>query len=289
VPPDEELDRFGHPVRLELAQGAGSGSSDLRTSGRAILGGGAHRWPAIVHEAHGSDMPLQEEVEALRRARRPRMVLEPDPGRARRVALVPGSFDPITVAHAALADAVGPWADIVVMVYSVRTVPKESGAEPPLLSEDERLRALQMFSRSRPNTVLGVCSHGLLVEQVRAARDRFPEAELRMVIGSDKVIQLLDPSWYADRDVSLDGLFRESRVVFGARGGELQAVQALLAARPNLPWRDRFERVDLPPGVAPVSSREVRSKRRRGEDVRHLVPASVLALIAGVGAGPAGE
>lgn len=217
-------------------------------------------------------MSLHQVLEELRRSDRPRLVLVPDPGEARSVALLAGSFDPITVAHAALAEAAAERAELVVLVYAARALPKEGPVPAPLLAEAERLRILEAFCRRRPGLVVGMCSHGLLADQVAAARERFPGSELFLVMGSDKALQVLDPRWYEDREAALDLLFREARVLHAAREEQGRAVEEALRAPENARWRGRFEGLPVAPGVGGVSSRLVRELLRRGRDVRHLVP-----------------
>lgn len=215
--------------------------------------------------------------EELRRAEEPTLAVHPEPGPAGRVALLPGSFDPLTVAHAALADAARrEGADLVVLLYSVRTLPKEGEVPPPLLSEPQRLAALERFARARSGLAVGLCSHGLLADQAEAAGRRFPSSELWVVVGSDKVLQLFDPRWYEDRDQALGRLFGRAAVRYAVRAGEEGRVEELLARPENARWRDRIRPLAVEPRVASVSSRVVRERLRRGEDVRELVPPEVL-------------
>ena len=210
-------------------------------------------------------------LQELRRSDRPRLVLRPDPQAAPgSVALLAGSFDPITVAHAAMADAALGRAELVVLLYSARTLPKEPGAPPSMLEELDRLALLDRFVAGRPGLTVGVCSHGLLAEQVDAAAERFPGAELWVVLGSDKLLQLFDRGWYEDRDAVLDPMFARARVLFAVREGDEAAVMAALQA--NARWRGFVERLGVPPEIASISSRLVRERRRRGEDVSGLVP-----------------
>ena len=231
---------------------------------------------------------LEAVIERLRRAERPILHVDPDPGDVRTVALLPGSFDPPTVAHAALAEAALGRADTVVAVYSVRALPKEGPVPPPLLSEPDRLAALRRFCVARPGVVMGLCSHGLLAEQARAARARFPRAGLWLVMGSDKVLQLLDPRWYGDRDSILEGLFADAGVLYAVRAGEEEAVEQSLVGRENVRWRGRFELLAVQPEAAAISSREVRERLARGEDASHLVPAEIRPLLGArnIGRGP---
>jgi nicotinic acid mononucleotide adenylyltransferase len=227
------------------------------------------------------DPPLQPLLRELRTAVHPLLVLRPDQPdlEPESMALVAGSFDPVTVGHVALAEVALDRSDVAVFVYSIRTLPKQGDASRPLLTEIERIAALEWFCRSRPRALVGLCSHGLLSDQVTAARRRFPRAVLSLVMGSDKVLQLLDPVWYEDRDAALARLFEQADVRYAVRAGEARAVESALADLPGA-WRARFTRLDVPESVAAISSRSVRERLRRGEDVRALVPPEVHAFLA---------
>jgi cytidyltransferase-like protein len=232
-------------------------------------------------------------MESLRASMRPALLVQ-HMGRApARVAVLPGSFDPITIAHAALAEAAAAWADLTILLYSVRTIAKEETVEPPLLSEPDRIRSLQAFSRGKAGLEVGLCSHGLLVDQVRAARDRFASARLRLAVGSDKLLQLLDPTWYEDPEAALAALFEQAEVMYALREGEEPAVKRALADVRNAKWSGRVQQLDVPPNVASVSSRLVRSLARQGRDVGRFVPAEALPYLprstGGVGPGPGWE
>lgn len=192
--------------------------------------------------------------------------------------MVPGSFDPMTVAHAALAEALLSRAGAVYLVASSRTLPKEPGpggeAGSPLLSPEDRVASLLAFAEHRSGIAVALCSHGLYADQADAAVDRFPGAEVVFGVGSDKVRQLFDPSWYEDRDAALDRLFRRARVAYAVRAGEEPAVRRVLAEHPR--WAERLERLRLPTEAASVAARRVREALRRGESADDLVPREVL-------------
>jgi nicotinic acid mononucleotide adenylyltransferase len=215
---------------------------------------------------------LRDRLDEVRRAGRPTLVLPEIEREPSSVALLSGSFDPITIAHAALADAASRRAELVLLLYSVRTLPKEGEGEPPLLSEQARLRALEAFCRTRPGLAPALASHGLLGDQVEAARSRFLEGQLFLVMGSDKALQLLDPKWYDDRDEALARLFADAKVLYADRSGQEGVVEEVLHRPENERWRSSFGRLAVPPEVAAVSSREVRQRISRGEDVKPLVP-----------------
>jgi len=228
-------------------------------------------------------MTLDPLLQELREA--PEPVLRLRPGLSgtepRAVALLSGSFDPLTKGHALMAEAALGHADLVLLVYSVRTLPKEGELPGPLLSEDERLAILEAFCESRPGIRPAICSHGLLAEQVEAAAARFPASALFLVMGSDKVRQLLDPKWYEDRDLALRPLFSRTKVMYADRAGEPGMVEALLGQPENASWRHRFRRLEVDPEAASISSRLVREQLGAGQNVGHLVPAESLALLEG--------
>jgi nicotinic acid mononucleotide adenylyltransferase len=215
---------------------------------------------------------FESELERLRVTEKPTLVLIHEPPKPpASVALLSGSFDPMTVAHGALAEAASRLVDLVLLVYSARTLPKDGAAPPALLPEVDRLRALGRFCETHPGTAAGFCSHGLLADQVLAARERFPTQDLFMTMGSDKVLQLLHPSWYEDRDRTLEGLFREAAVLYADRAGEEGAVEAALRRTENARWADRFTRLDVPTRVAAVSSSRIRELIEAGTDPSGLV------------------
>jgi cytidyltransferase-like protein len=199
----------------------------------------------------------------------------------RRVALLSGSFDPLTIGHAALAEAALAHADLVLLVYSVRTLPKEEGTPQALLSEDERLAVLEAFCGTRPGIEPALCSHGLLADQAEAAAARFPASDISLVMGSDKVMQLLDPIWYEDPEPTLRRLFSRATVLYAVRTGESGMVEDLVEKRWNSRWRDRLVRLDVPPDVAAISSRLIRERLAAGQDVARLVPAEASAVLTG--------
>lgn len=230
-------------------------------------------------EARGPVEPASL-LEELRSAGRPVLVvLGERPPRPRAVALLSGSFDPPTVGHLALAEAVRAEADLVLLVYSARTLPKDPGTPPPHLPEEARVEAVRALAAGRPWLRAALCSHGLLAEQARAAAERFPGARLFLAIGSDKALQLLDPRWYEDRDRTLGELFALAEIRYAVRAGDEGRVEAALAEPRNAPWRGRFRRLELPPEAAPVSSRAVREALREGRPVEEWIPPEVLPVL----------
>jgi nicotinamide-nucleotide adenylyltransferase len=223
---------------------------------------------------------IREALDRSRQTGHPRLeVLEDGGVRPPAVGLVPGSFDPMTVAHAALAEALD--TDLVLFLYSPATLAKEGGPggepEPPLLSEVDRVASLLAYAAVRRRRGVAVCSHGLLADQAEAAARALPGARVVFGVGSDKVIQIFDPSWYRDRDAALDRLFTLAEVAFAIRSGDRERVDRALAASGR--WRPRLRPLPADPAVSAVSSRTVRAALRRGEDVSSVVPGEVLPFV----------
>jgi nicotinamide-nucleotide adenylyltransferase len=217
-------------------------------------------------------------IDRAGRPGRPRLeILGTSPPAVGSVGLVPGSFDPMTVAHAALAAALG--TDLTLLVWSPATLPKEAGPggdpSPPLLEPEDVLASLLAWCGPRPWARVTVCSHGLLADQVEAAAASFPRSRLVLGVGSDKVLQLLDPRWYEDRDAVLERLFDRAEVVAAARAG--QTMEVVREAR----WSDSIRTVRLPAGLEAISSRAVREAVRRREDVSAAVPPEILPFVGG--------
>jgi nicotinic acid mononucleotide adenylyltransferase len=214
----------------------------------------------------------ESELERLRLVKKPTLLLTREPSTSpTSVALLSGSFDPMTVAHAALAEAASRQVDLLVLVYSARPLPKEGNAPRSLLDETDRLEVLERFCRRNPKLAIGLCSHGLLADQVAAARGGFQTQSLFLVMGSDKVLQVLHPKWYVDPDGALEGLFREAAVLYAVRAGEEGAVETALKRPENAAWARRFTRLDVSADVAAVSSRRVRALVGAGRDPTGLI------------------
>jgi nicotinamide-nucleotide adenylyltransferase len=219
---------------------------------------------------------LASTLVALREADRPSLVIPRAPPRPSRVGLLSGSFDPLTMGHTALAEAARSRVDLVVLSYSVRTLPKEAGSSEQLLPEGRRIRAVHRFCSSRPGFVLGLASHGLLSDQVSAVAGRFPDAEVFLIMGSDKIVQLIDPRWYEDAEAALSELFTRARVLYGVRTGDAPPIERVLEDPIAGRWAGRFERLPIRADAGAISSRLVRARYRRGEDIHDLVPPEVL-------------
>jgi nicotinic acid mononucleotide adenylyltransferase len=229
------------------------------------------------HRTSVDQRALATAIGRAARPGRPRLeILGASPRPVRSVGLVAGSFDPMTVAHAALAEALG--TDLTLLVWSPATLPKETGPggtpSPTLLEPEAVLASLVAWCEPRTWARAAVSSHGLLVDQVEAAASSFPRSRLVLGMGSDKLRQLFDRRWYEDRDSVLDRLFDRAEVATAARSG---AEPDVVADEPR--WSGRIRAVRLPAEVAASSSRTVREAVRAGRDVSSIVPPEVLPFV----------
>lgn len=118
-----------------------------------------------------------------------------------RVGVFPGSFNPVTVAHLAIADAAVEQCrlDRLDLVVSRVALAKEHVTRPRL---EDRLAVLEAVVAHRPALGIRLTDHRLLVDIARGYDV--------LVVGADKWQQLHDPAWYggsvAERDAALADL-----------------------------------------------------------------------------------
>jgi nicotinic acid mononucleotide adenylyltransferase len=160
-----------------------------------------------------------------------------------RVGAYPGTFNPPTVAHLAIAEAAWRQGDLdrVELVLSRSPL----GKDPAVPSFEHRLQVLDAVAASRPWLAVTVTDKRLIAD-VAAGYDA-------VIMGADKWIQVCDPAWYGGsslaRDAALDRL-----------------PQVLLVERPGYqsirPDPDRGLLLIVDQDHAEVSSSRVRAGRR---------------------------
>ncbi|HWP29629.1 MAG TPA: hypothetical protein VNM50_08825 [Chloroflexota bacterium] len=218
-----------------------------------------------------------------------RLLRAPRAGLGQRVGVLPGSFDPLTTAHAALARAAlrHGGIDSLLFLLSVRTVDKEGRACAALA---DRALVLQRYIAARPRYGLVVCNRGLYVEEAEALAALLPAgAAVWFVVGYDKIVQVFDPRYYPDREAALTRLFQRAGFLVAPRGPAGPRELAALLARPeNQPYRERVRYLPLPPAYRDLSATAVRAALAAGADPRGLVPAAVAAFITATGCYRAG-
>ena len=189
----------------------------------------------------------------------------PDPApraplQARRIGVFAGSFNPQTVAHAAVADAARAAGRLDLLLWALArvTVDKERVERASLAD-----RAIQLLAYSRaaaPDDAVLVLGAGLYADQAETMRRLIvPDAELWLIVGFDKVVQIFDPRYYADRDAALRRLFAAAGLLVAPRAGQGEAdLAALLARVENRRFASGVRALPVPNGLAEVASTQAR-------------------------------
>ena len=223
-------------------------------------------------------LALHDAVESLDPAAGPRAALvssepESDPTAERRVAILPGSFNPLHQGHAALAAAaLATNAATEVWLGLARvTVDKEQIAGTLL---EDRLVALRHFVQDQPRYGVLLFNRGLYVDQALAAHARWPDLDtLLFLVGYDKIVQIFDPRYYDDHDAALRELFRLASFLVAPRDDTTADDLAALLSRPeNRPFAARVRSLPLPSAVAAVSSTGLRQDLGTAAGPSHRPP-----------------
>lgn len=178
----------------------------------------------------------------------------------KRIGILPGAFNPVTRAHVALADAARAVVDEIVCVIP-RTYPHKEfhGA-----TFGERL---EMLDLAGIHDRVEITESGLFIDIARELRR--PEAELYFICGADAAARVIHWDYGTP----------------GAIGQMLEEFSLLVAPRnlhfaPPEHLRHRIHELAVPAGFEEISSTEVRRRIAANKSWEHLVPESIVKLIA---------
>ena len=208
---------------------------------------------------------------------------------AARVGLVAGSFNPLTRAHVTLVNAAlrAAGLDAVIWACAAASVDKERVERAALV---DRLAQMRAFIVGRRRDALVLLNRGLYVDEARTIRALLaPSAELLILVGFDKIVQIFDPRYYDDRDAALRELFSLARLLVAPRGDDrAEALAALLAQPENRPFASHVHYLDVPPAYLRDSSTEARALAAATPPdeaaLARLLPPAALALTLQTGA-----
>lgn len=189
-----------------------------------------------------------------------------------RLAVLAGSFNPLTIGHEALVEsALRDGASTALLLLPLRAIDKEGVTR--AAAHDRALVMLEWAARHE-RVGVALVNRGLYVEQAALLHERFPMSEIVFVVGYDKIVQIFDPRYYADRDAALHALFNLASLRVAPRLGEGEAaLRALLSAPENLPFAGGVAPLPLAADVDALSSTVVREAIRKGAAWESLVPA----------------
>lgn len=193
-----------------------------------------------------------------------------------RVGLLAGSFNPFHSAHEALVRAATSAAELdrLALVLSKRTVDKERITG---LGLEDRLLTLRRVAAELPRCAVALVNRGLYVDQAELFRSfAGGRAEVWIVVGFDKIVQIFDPAYYEDREAALDRLFSLARVLVAPRGDDdLADLQRLLDRPENRRFRDAVRPLPISPDYAAVSSTRLRTESRSGGPTARALPPTI--------------
>jgi nicotinamide-nucleotide adenylyltransferase len=193
------------------------------------------------------------------------------------VIVFPGSFNPPTNAHLALMSQARQYVrshllssdekNSPVHLYAAisrHIVDKEAVQRPSLL---DRIMLLDTVLRHHlRHTGIMLLNRGLYVEQAQGIRTCFPRVKkLYFLIGFDKIVQILDPHYYKDRDTALRELFALAELLVAPRGN---AGQEELKNLLNKPENSQFARY-IHPLPFSTAYRDLSSTRIRQNPEAH--------------------
>lgn len=202
-----------------------------------------------------------------------RVIRAPSGPPPRRLALLPGSFNPPTNAHLALAAAARTSGQVDAVSYTLasRTVNKER-VEGAALAD--RLLLLDRIVRERDGEGVVLVNRGLYVEQAKIARTTWPALrDLGFVVGYDKIVQIFDPRYYDDYRAALDTLFDLAFFLVAPRADSGSAdLHALLSRPENRRYAERVVELPLGGSYRDESSSRVRRQLGQGEAADNVPP-----------------
>ncbi len=187
--------------------------------------------------------------------------------RGARPGVLAGAFNPPTLAHLALIAAASPHVDQVICVLP-REFPHKQYHGATL---DQRLEMLDRIAQEVPIDI-AVSERGLFIDIARETREAFgAPVEVAFLCGTDAAERIL--TWDYGSPGALEAMLNEFRLLVADRGNVLRALPSLAG---------RMEPLVVPPGIASISSTEVRRRIEAGVPWRELVPPQIHDLVPGV-------
>lgn len=178
-----------------------------------------------------------------------------------RLAVFPGAFNPVTVAHLELARAALPLVDEVVFVLP-RALPHKEYAG---ASFAERVEMLEAAAGGHPRFSIAVVDHGLFVEIAQECREEYgADVRLTFLCGRDAAERIA--GWDYGRPGAFAEMLRLFDLLVAGRSGEYTPAPEFRHAIRSLPLSGNFDC---------VSATDVRNRIVRGERWEHLVPPAV--------------
>jgi nicotinate-nucleotide adenylyltransferase len=179
--------------------------------------------------------------------------------------ILPGTFNPPTKAHIALAEAALGEVDEVMFVLP-RAFPHKSYDGVPF---EQRLRMLQESVASHPSFSIAASGGGLFIEIARECRSVYgPGPELAILCGRDAAERIA--GWDYGQAGAFEEMLREFRLLVAPRQG---------CYVPPAGWGERIRGLAMAQDFDELSATEVRRRIAAGAPWRHLVPERIAELV----------
>ena len=176
------------------------------------------------------------------------------------IAILPGSFNPPTVAHVGLAEAA--LARVATVVFTLPRVFPHKSYEG--VCQAGRLDLLRKLTLHQPRFAVAVTEGGLFVEMAREFGRFRPAGEVFLLCGRDAAERIL--GWNYPESDPLDRQLEEFQLLVAARHG-------FFLPPPRL--KHRIESLVTEANWDEVSSTAVRVAIENGEPWQHLVPEQI--------------
>jgi len=182
-----------------------------------------------------------------------------------RLGVFPGSFNPPTIAHLALARAALKAVDEVVFVLP-RSFPHKEYRGTNL---EQRVELLQDTVSVDPRFSLAITEGGLFIDIAHECRVAYgADIGLSFVCGRDAAERIA--SWNYGRAEAWPEMLREFEMLVAPRAGGYS---------PHPDQLGSFRQITIDPGCDLISATEVRRRIATGEPWEHLVPEAIHARV----------
>jgi nicotinate (nicotinamide) nucleotide adenylyltransferase len=182
-----------------------------------------------------------------------------------RLGILPGSFNPPTRAHLALAEAALGELDEVVLVLP-RAFPHKNYDGASFTQRADMLRALR---DGRPRLAAAVSVGGLFIEIAQECRAAYgPNVELAFVCGRDAAERMV--GWDYGKPNAISRMLETFQLLVACREG---------AYEPPRHLRQQIRPLVLPADVNAISASDVRRRIREGAAWQHLVPEVIVPMV----------
>lgn len=205
------------------------------------------------------------ELRWVRRAPAGLRPVDPQP----RLGVLGGTFNPVTRAHLALAEAARRDFSLGEVLFVLpRQLPHRAPEDAAL---EDRLALLEAALESHERFSLAVCSHGLFLEMAEALAPHYPaHTRVYFLTGSDAAERIL--GWdYPEGEKGVAEMFARFDLIVAERAG----TAALPPDTRLSPFRAQIHSLRLPADVRGISASTVRERLRAGKPIEELVPPPV--------------